>query len=82
MGSKLIGDLEDSFSFFNHPFNLKGFWSSNTIVGGLAFSLIGVEFAKKMVKHKESTGDLISRNSEKLFFVCIFVPLVRNNVRN
>ncbi|QIG90036.1 prolipoprotein diacylglyceryl transferase [Chryseobacterium sp. POL2] len=59
LGSKLIGNLEDPFTLFNQQFNLKEFWSSNTIVGGLAFGLIGVELAKKMVKHKESTGDLI-----------------------
>lgn len=47
LGSKLIGNLEDSFSFFSHPFNLKEFWSGNTIVGELAFALIGIELTKK-----------------------------------
>ncbi|WP_411811645.1 prolipoprotein diacylglyceryl transferase [Chryseobacterium scophthalmum] len=58
IGSKLIGNLENPYVFFN-DFNLKRFWTNNTIVGGLAFGLIGVELAKKIVGHKESTGDLI-----------------------
>ncbi|MCS3867447.1 prolipoprotein diacylglyceryltransferase [Chryseobacterium ginsenosidimutans] len=58
MGSKLIGNLENPYKLFEH-FDLKTFWTNNTIVGGLAFGLIGVELAKKIVKHKESTGDLI-----------------------
>lgn len=58
IGSKLIGNLENPYVFFN-DFNFKRFWTNNTIVGGLAFGLIGVEVAKKIVGHKESTGDLI-----------------------
>lgn len=58
IGSKLIGNLENPAVFLN-DFNLKRFWINNTIVGGLAFGLIGVELAKKIVGHKESTGDLI-----------------------
>ncbi len=58
-GSKLIGNLENPTLFLNSPFSFKRFWTNNTIVGGLAFGLIGVELAKKIVKHKNSTGDLI-----------------------
>ncbi|MCJ8152855.1 prolipoprotein diacylglyceryl transferase [Chryseobacterium sp. SSA4.19] len=58
IGSKLIGNLENPYRLFEH-FHLKTFWTNNTIVGGLAFGLIGVELAKKIVGHKESTGDLI-----------------------
>ncbi|WP_294200585.1 prolipoprotein diacylglyceryl transferase [uncultured Chryseobacterium sp.] len=57
-GSKLIGNLENPYKFFEH-FDLKTIWTNNTIVGGLAFGLIGVELAKKIVGHKASTGDLI-----------------------
>ncbi|WP_449400051.1 prolipoprotein diacylglyceryl transferase [Chryseobacterium wanjuense] len=57
-GSKLIGNLENPYKLFEH-FNFKTIWTNNTIVGGLAFGLIGVELAKKIVGHKESTGDLI-----------------------
>ncbi|GEN68742.1 prolipoprotein diacylglyceryl transferase [Chryseobacterium rhizosphaerae] len=58
IGSKLIGNLENPYTLFEN-FSVKRFWSNNTIVGGLAFGLIGVELAKKIVKHTESTGDLI-----------------------
>lgn len=58
LGSKLIGNLENPHKLFEH-FDFKTFWTNNTIVGGLAFGLIGVELAKKVVGHKESTGDLI-----------------------
>jgi prolipoprotein diacylglyceryltransferase len=58
IGSKLIGNLENPATFFN-DFDVKRFWTNNTIVGGLAFGLLGVEMAKKIVGHKESTGDLI-----------------------
>ncbi|WP_172281729.1 prolipoprotein diacylglyceryl transferase [Chryseobacterium sp. LAM-KRS1] len=58
IGSKLIGNLENPYKLFN-DFSFKNIWSNNTIVGGLAFGLIGVELAKKIVGHKESTGDLI-----------------------
>ncbi|MEY8758241.1 prolipoprotein diacylglyceryl transferase [Chryseobacterium tongliaoense] len=57
-GSKLIGNLENPYALFE-KFSLKEIWSNNTIVGGLAFGLIGVELAKKIVRHKGSTGDLI-----------------------
>jgi len=58
IGSKLIGNLENPYTLFEN-YSFKRFWSNNTIVGGLAFGLIGVELAKKIVKHTESTGDLI-----------------------
>lgn len=58
LGSKLIGNLENPYTLFEN-FSFHKFWSSNTIVGGLAFGLLGVELAKKVVSHKESTGDLI-----------------------
>jgi len=58
LGSKLIGNLENPYVLFEN-FSFKRFWTNNTIVGGLTFGLIGVEWAKKIVGHKESTGDLI-----------------------
>ncbi|CAM3469275.1 prolipoprotein diacylglyceryl transferase [Elizabethkingia occulta] len=60
LGSKIIGNLENPDTLFSTDFSFKRFWSNNTIVGGLAFGLIGVELAKKIVGHKESTGDLIT----------------------
>ena len=59
LGSKIIGNLENPELIFQVENPVKYIWSNNTIVGGLAFGLIGVELAKKMVGHKESTGDLI-----------------------
>lgn len=59
LGSKLIGNLEQPNLLFDQDFSFVEFWTRNTIVGGLAFGLIGVELAKKTVGHKESTGDLI-----------------------
>ncbi|WP_332454530.1 prolipoprotein diacylglyceryl transferase [Chryseobacterium aquaticum] len=58
LGSKIIGNLENPQSLLEN-FSFQKFWTNNTIVGGLAFGLIGVETAKKVVGHKESTGDLI-----------------------
>jgi prolipoprotein diacylglyceryltransferase len=58
IGSKLIGNLENPYTLIEN-FSFKRFWTNNTIVGGLAFGLIGVEWAKKIVGHKESTGDMI-----------------------
>lgn len=58
LGSKLIGNLENPYTMFEH-FSFQKFWSNNTIVGGLSFGLLGVELVKKLVGHKESTGDLI-----------------------
>lgn len=59
LGSKIIGNLENPSLLFEAENPVRFFWSNNTIVGGLAFGLIGVEIAKKLVGHRESTGDLI-----------------------
>ena len=58
-GSKLIGNLEKPSLLFSHDFSFLKFWTNNTIIGGLAFGLLGVELAKKKVGYKKSTGDLI-----------------------
>lgn len=59
VGSKFIGNLEKPSVLIGQPFDIVRFWTNNTIVGGLAFGLIGVELAKKIIGHKESTGDLM-----------------------
>ena len=56
LGSKIIGNFRKPAEFCWRILALKRFWTNNTIVGGLAFGLIGVELAKKIVGHKESTG--------------------------
>ena len=58
-GSKIIGTLENPNAFLHADLPLLYFWTSNTIVGGLAFGLVGVEAAKKISGYKESTGDLM-----------------------
>ncbi|WP_379967503.1 prolipoprotein diacylglyceryl transferase [Epilithonimonas sp. UC225_85] len=58
-GSKLIGNLENPTAILSPDFTFIKFWTSNTIVGGLAFGLIGVEIAKKIIGSKKSTGDLM-----------------------
>lgn len=59
LGSKIIGNLENPNQIFSPDFTFIKFWTSNTIVGGLAFGLIGVELAKKIISSKKSTGDLM-----------------------
>ena len=59
LGSKIIGTLENPQAFLDAKNQFLFFWTSNTIVGGLTLGLIGVELTKKIIKHKESTGDLI-----------------------
>jgi len=60
LGSKIIGTLENSQALLDAKNQFLYFWTSNTIVGGLTFGLIGVEITKKIIGHKESTGDLIT----------------------
>ncbi|WP_282630821.1 prolipoprotein diacylglyceryl transferase [Empedobacter sedimenti] len=59
LGSKIVGTLENPQALLDAKNQFLFFWTSNTIVGGLTFGLIGVEIAKKIIGHKESTGDLI-----------------------
>lgn len=59
IGSKVVGNLENPFSLITQPFDFKTFWQNNTIIGGLSFGLLGVEIAKKIIGHQESTGDLM-----------------------
>ncbi|TGN27833.1 prolipoprotein diacylglyceryl transferase [Empedobacter tilapiae] len=59
LGSKIIGTLENPQALLDAKNQFLYFWTSNTIVGGLTFGLIGVEITKKIIGHKESTGDLI-----------------------
>lgn len=59
IGSKIIGTLENPNGLLTSEIPFLYFWTSNTIVGGLAFGLIGVEISKKKIGYKESTGDLM-----------------------
>ncbi|BBM84771.1 prolipoprotein diacylglyceryl transferase [Candidatus Uabimicrobium amorphum] len=57
--SKVLGVLEHP-QFFTLPFSKKilFFMSTKTIVGGLLGGLIGVEWTKKIIGEKNSSGDL------------------------
>lgn len=58
IGSKLLFWLEDprlTWQNLNHPENLVG---GKTIVGGLVFGLIAVEWMKRYIGLQKSTGDL------------------------
>jgi prolipoprotein diacylglyceryltransferase len=59
LGSRLVGAFENPNALFQsvHPFLY--FFSSKTIVGGLLGGLAGVEFIKKMIGEKRSSGDLM-----------------------
>lgn len=59
LGSKIVGNLENPSEILSPDFTFIKFWTSNTIVGGLAFGLIGVELVKKIIGFKKSTGDLM-----------------------
>lgn len=57
IGSHLIGSLERPDDLMKAPNLWAYLWLNNTIVGGLAGGLIGVETMKKIIGKKESTGD-------------------------
>ena len=60
LGSKIIGTLENPAELLTAKNSFLFFWTSNTIIGGLTFGLIGVELTKKIIEYKESTGDTIT----------------------
>jgi len=57
IGSHLIGSLERPDDLIKASDTWMYIWLNNTIVGGLAGGLIGVEAMKKIIGKKESTGD-------------------------
>ena len=57
IGSHLIGSLERPDDLIKASDTWIYIWLNNTIVGGLAGGLIGVEVMKKIIGKKESTGD-------------------------
>ncbi|AZB00792.1 diacylglyceryl transferase [Chryseobacterium joostei] len=57
IGSHVIGSLERPDDLMKAPDIWMYIWLNNTIVGGLAGGLIGVEVMKKIIGKKESTGD-------------------------
>ncbi|SEM98078.1 Prolipoprotein diacylglyceryltransferase [Chryseobacterium taichungense] len=57
IGSHMIGSLERPDDLMKAPDVWAYIWLNNTIVGGLAGGLIGVEAMKAIIGKKESTGD-------------------------
>jgi phosphatidylglycerol:prolipoprotein diacylglycerol transferase len=59
IGSRLIGFLENPMIPFNVN-NIIHVLNSKSIMGGLFGGLIGVETSKKIIKEKQSSGDLFT----------------------
>jgi phosphatidylglycerol:prolipoprotein diacylglycerol transferase len=57
IGSRLVAALENPYLFF-HPPTWTYFIAGQTIAGGIAGGLLGVEITKKILKVKRKTGDL------------------------
>ncbi|AOW21665.1 prolipoprotein diacylglyceryl transferase family protein [Urechidicola croceus] len=56
IGSRFLGILENPVDIFKSSF--IDIYKSKTIIGGLIGGLISVEFFKKLLKEKKSSGDL------------------------
>lgn len=59
LGSRLIGFLENPMITIN-TYNLIHLLNTKSIMGGLFGGLLGVETSKKIIKEKESSGDLFT----------------------
>mgnify|MGYP000844617623 FL=1 len=57
IGSHVIGSLERPAELLSATNRWAYIWVNNTIIGGLAGGLVAVEWMKKMMGKKESTGD-------------------------
>ncbi|MDY3528437.1 prolipoprotein diacylglyceryl transferase [Riemerella anatipestifer] len=60
LGSRLIGFLENPVLIDFSPNQLIQLFNTKTIMGGLFGGLIGVEAMKKIIKEKQSSGDLFT----------------------
>lgn len=59
LGSRMIGFLENPIVPSN-LYDVLNLFNSKTIMGGLFGGMLGVEVAKKIIKEKESSGDLFA----------------------
>ena len=57
LGSRLVGVLENPLIEFSQQ-NIIQLLNTKTIMGGLFGGLLGVEFSKKIIGEKQSSGDL------------------------
>jgi phosphatidylglycerol---prolipoprotein diacylglyceryl transferase len=60
IGSRLIGILEQPFSFLNSQNKFIYIFSNKTIVGGLLGGLLSVEITKKIIGVTASSGDIMT----------------------
>ena len=59
IGSRLLAALEHLDLFLNPPSFLY-YYANKTIVGGIVGGILGVEVTKKILKHKQPTGDIFT----------------------
>jgi prolipoprotein diacylglyceryltransferase len=57
LGSRILASLENPYLFL-HPPEITYYLASKTIVGGLFGAILGVEIIKKIIKEKQSSGDI------------------------
>ena len=60
IGSRLIGGLEDIDQLMKADNKLLYFYLNKTVLGGFLGGLFGVELMKKIIKEKQSSGDLFT----------------------
>lgn len=60
LGSRLVGGLENPAALLAAKNILFYFYQHKTVVGGFLGGLFGVEFVKKLIKEKQSSGDLFT----------------------
>ncbi len=60
IGSRLIGGLENFPEMVSAPNKLLYFYQNKTVLGGFLGGLCGVELIKKIIKEKNSSGDLFT----------------------
>lgn len=58
LGSRIIGTCENIPEWYPHQLSWGYFWGNKTLVGGLVGGLAGVEIIKKLIKEKNTSGDL------------------------
>jgi len=58
IGSKLLAWIESAPDYWQHRHELAAWLGGKTIVGGLLGGWAGVEIAKKLMRIRQSTGDL------------------------
>ncbi len=58
IGSRLLAALEDPYMFL-HPPTWLYYYANKTVIGGVAGGIMGIEIAKKFLKIRTNTGDMV-----------------------